>query len=186
MTPKAVKLKCDASLLLASKTSALHKRLNIEIFYGPVTLLRSFTENSELSQKTKIKYQSLSRCIQCSHHKVKVLTDNVLPMHTTETFNLGHYREIITDDCCYCGKGQDHERIIRLQKTSSVIFVHFEAGLKDKNYHKTIITYEGVQDRLTELIQKEDYYHCWTLENKGKTFVNKIYFLVQAKPNMFR
>ena len=43
--------------------------------------------------------------------------------------------------------------------TSSVI-VHFKAGLKDENYHKPIITPEGVQCRLPE--KEKDYYQCWT------------------------
>lgn len=73
-------------------------------------------------------------------------------------------------------KGQEHEVIIHVQKTSIVINIHFNAGLKDENYLNLITMPEGLQYRLTELIHKEKgYYQCWTLENKRNTLMKELF-----------
>ena len=52
VTKTAVTFKRDALLLLASNSNVLEKQVNMDIFYQPVTLLKTLIEISELSHKT--------------------------------------------------------------------------------------------------------------------------------------
>jgi len=61
------------------------------------------------------------------------------------------------------------------KKTSNVIIIHFNAGLKDETYLDPITTPEGLQYILTGLIQRENIYQYWMLDNKGNTPVKELF-----------
>ena len=64
VTKTAVTLKRDALLLLASNSNVIEKQLTVEMFYEPVTLLRSLIQIGGLSHQTTIDYQFTSRCTE--------------------------------------------------------------------------------------------------------------------------
>ena len=58
------------------------------------------------------------------------------------------------------------EKRIRLQHTSSIIIVHFEHGLRDKNFQENVIQHNDNTYRLTQIEKEGDGFICWT-RNSG-------------------
>ena len=145
MAKTAVTLKPDALLLLAWNTNVLEKRVTMEIFYEPVTLLRTLIQIGGLSHKTTIDYHLTLRCTKCSCQKSKLLTDDVLLIGSMEIFGLNDSIETTQADCSSCGeRGQKHENIIRVQKNSLCTqakngISHRKKNMPERNVCRTVL-----------------------------------------------
>ena len=73
VTKTTVTLKRDALPVLASNSNVIEKQVTVEMFYEPVTLLRTLIQIGGLSHKTMIDYQFAIRCTKCSCNKSKLL-----------------------------------------------------------------------------------------------------------------
>lgn len=134
----AVTLKHDALLFLAWNTNVLEKRVTMEIFYEPVTLLRTLIQIGRLSHKTTIDYHLTLRCTKHSCQKSKLLTDDVLLIGSVEIFDLNNSIETIQADCSSWGeRGQKHENIIRVQnKRQHKLVTNSTKASKSKRHSK--------------------------------------------------